>query len=282
MLQELAPAGARRNAATAGKSRLHSCMGAFSSVWLTACPTTPSLTISNLHLQCAMRRRLGIAVTFEGEDNHGHASLTDNRWGRFNIRHTGAVAGWRQVLVEAGASIPDRNVERMLSRTNIPVAPEDTRRLDLVALGLNVCRGLPLFCDVTVLSPISAAGIARPGTSNQGGQLLRNAEEDNNDTYGDVIRRGLGELLCLGSEVYGRWSRQCVDLVPRLARERTRVLHIRVRRGIALSLQHRWWAILGLAVQRSVAHVVLSSAAGMDLIATELEPTPALADLTAV
>ena len=111
---------------------------------------------------------------------------------------------------------------------------------------------------------------------------MRNAEEDNNDTYGDVIRRGLGELLCLGSEVYGRWSRQCVDLVPRLARERTRVLHIRVRRGIALSLQHRWWAILGLAVQRSVAHVVLSSAAGMDLIATELEPTPALADLTAV
>ena len=153
-----------------------------------------------------------IAVTFEGEDSHGHASLTDNRWGRFNIRHIRAVAGWRQVLVEAGASIPDRNVERMLSRTNIPVAPEDTRRLDLVAPGLNVCRGLPLFCDVTVLSPISAAGIARPGTSNQGGQLLRHAEEDNNDPYGDVIRSGLGELLCLGSEVYGRWSRGFPDL----------------------------------------------------------------------
>ncbi len=39
-----------------------------------------------------MRRRLGIAVTFEGEDVHGHAALTDN----------GVVAGWRQVLVEAG------------------------------------------------------------------------------------------------------------------------------------------------------------------------------------
>ena len=123
-----------------------------------------------------MRRRLGIAVAFEGEDVHGHASLTDNRLARLNIRHTGVVAGWRQVFFEAGASIPHKNVERMLSRTSIPVSPEDTRRLDLVAPALNVYHGLPLFCDVTVLSPISATGLARPGTSNQGGQLLRNAE----------------------------------------------------------------------------------------------------------
>ena len=281
LLQDFAPAGARRNAATVGKARLYSCMGAFSAVWLTVCPSTEALAISNLHLQCAMRRRLGIAIGFEGDDVHGHAALTDNRWARLNIRHNLLVAAWRQILVEAGASIPDRNVERMLNRTNIPVAPEDLRRLDLVAPGLNVCRGLPLFCDVTVLSPITATGVARPGTSNQGGRLLTNAEADNNDIYWDVTSTGLGELFCLGCEVYGRWSRQCVDLVPKLARERTRGLHVRVRRGIALSLQHRWWGILGLALQRSVAHVVLSSAAGVDLVTTGLEPTPAVGDLPA-
>ena len=112
--------------------------------------------------------------------------------------------------------------------------------------------------------------------------MLRNAEEDNNDIYSDVTSTGLGQLLCLGSEVFGRWSRQCIDLVPKLARERTRGLHVRVRRGMALSLQHRWWAILGLAVQNSVSHIVLSSAAGVDLMATQLEPMPALADLAAV
>ena len=120
-------------------------MGPFSAVWLTACPTTEALAISNMHFQLAMRRRLGIAVCFEGNDVHGHAALTDNREARLNIRHNLVVAGWRQVLVEAGASIPDRNVERMLRRTNIIVAPEDGRRLDLVASGLNVYRGLPLF-----------------------------------------------------------------------------------------------------------------------------------------
>jgi len=226
-----------------------------------------------------MRRRLGIAVAVEGDDLHGHASLTDNRWARLNTRHKGVVAGWRQVLMEAGGSIPDRNVERMLAATNIPVNPNDGRRLDLLASGLNVYRGLPLFCDVTVLSPITATGIARPGTSNQGGQLLTQAEGDNNAIYWDVISTGLGQLLCLGCEVFGRWGPQCVDLVPKLARERTRGLHPRVRRGTALSLQHRWWAILGLAVQRSVAHIVLSSAAGSDLLATGLEPPPALGEL---
>jgi hypothetical protein len=228
-----------------------------------------------------MRRWLGIAVSFEGEDVHGHAALTDNRGARLNIRHNLLVAAWRQVLVEAGAQIPDRNVERLLSRTDIPVAPEDLRRLDLVAPGLNVCRGLPLFCDATVLSPIAATGLARPGTSNQGGQLLANAEADNNDIYWDVISTGLGELLRLGCEAYGRWSRQCIDLVPNLARERTRGLHVRVRRGMALSLQHRWWAILGPSLQKSVVHLVLSSAAGVDLVTTGLEPTPAIGDLSA-
>jgi len=226
-----------------------------------------------------MRRRLGIAVSFEGEDVHGHASLTTNRWARLNIRHNGVVAGWRQVMVEAGATIPDHNVERTLTRTNIPVSPYDNRRLDIVAPDLNVYGGLPLFCDVTVLSPITATGMARPGTSNQGGSLLGDAEHDNDNIYYDVVASGLGTLLCLGCEVFGRWGWQSIDLVPKLARERTRGLHVRVRRGLALSLQRRWFGILGLSLQKAVAHVVLASAVGVDLLATGLEPTPALAEL---
>ena len=78
---------------------------------------------------------------------------------------------YRQVLIEAGASIPDRNVERMLSTTHVPTFEGDMRRMDIVAPGLNVARGLPLFCDVTIVSPISRNGTARPGTSNRGGTL---------------------------------------------------------------------------------------------------------------
>ena len=78
---------------------------------------------------------------------------------------------------EAGGQVPDRNVERMLRRTHIPVRPGDTRRLDLIVPGLNVARGLPLFVDVTVLTPLTGTGQPRPGTSNAGGRLLEAVRE---------------------------------------------------------------------------------------------------------
>ena len=106
--------------------------------------------------------------------------------------------------------MPDRNVERMLRNTYVPVLPGDARRLDLVVPGLNVCRGLPLFVDVTVLSPISGLGQPHPGTSNAGERLLDAATAENNSTYHEVVSSGLGGLYCLGVEVYGRMSTQAV------------------------------------------------------------------------
>ena len=93
---------------------------------------------------------------------------------------------------------------------------------------------------------------------------------------------GLGVLLCLGCEVFGRWGPQCIKLVPELARERSRGYHIRIRRGIALSLQHRWWGILGVALQKAVRDVVLNADAGADLMATQLEPCVPADELAAV
>ena len=114
------------------------------------------------------------------------------------------------------------------------------------------------------MSPISGNGEARAGTSNADGRLLQQAQTDNDVIYEEVLSTGLGALLCLGCEVYGRWGQQCVKLVPELARERARGLHPRVRRGTALSLQHRWWGILGMALQKSVAGMVADADAGAD------------------
>ena len=282
VMQALALPSFRINAACVGKSRIRSCMGRFSSTWLTACPTSTALCLKNAAMQCAMRRRLGIAAFFEGGDQHGHAAMTHNAQGRLNARHNWLLAAWRQVFIEAGGSVPDRNVERLLRDTHVPVPPDDYRRLDLIVPGLNVYHGLPLFCDLTIVSPITGTGAPRSGTSNTGGRLLEQAQTDNDQVYHEVISSGLGTLLCLGCEVYGRWSQQCVDLVPALARERSRGLHPRIRRGVALSLQNRWWGILGVALQNAVAHCIMNSSAGVDLVTTLSEPIAHTADLMAV
>ena len=101
---------------------------------------------------------------------------------------------------------------------------------------------------------------------------------ENDATYCEVRESGVGTLYCLGAEVFGRWGEQCTELVPALARERTRGLHPRVRRGTALLLQRRWWGILGIALQRGVAHI-LQYETGADLVRTQLEPATAIADL---
>ena len=271
----------RSNTVALGKTRLHSCKERFAHTWMVVCPTSERFKMRDEDFVCCMKFRLGMAVNFDGPDTHGFPHLADNRGGRLNARHSGMLAGWRQVMVEAGGQIPDRNVERLLHDTHVPVPAGDLRRLDLVVPGFNVAHGLPLFCDITVISPVSRNGQPRAGTSNRGGRYLELADADNTATYQPVVDSGLGALYCLGCEVYGRWGQPCITLMSALIRERTRMLNPRVRRGTALGLQHRWWGILSVTLQKAVATAILRQT-GEDLQTCLLEPFPGIADLPVV
>ena len=160
----------------------------------------------------------------------------------------------------------------------MPVPQDSLLRLDLVVPGLNVAGGLPPFCDMTVISPLTHGGQPRPGTSNAGGRLLTLAQNDNDNTYAAVTESGLGSLYCLGFEVFGRWSKQCIELLPLLAREKSRGMHPRLRRGIALAYQQRWAGIVSVGLMKGVAAAAMRGE-GSDMAATFLEPAPAVADL---
>ena len=109
---------------------------------------------------------------------------------------------------------------------------------------------------------------------------METAERENNANYSEVVSTGLGSLQCLGSETYGRWGKQAITLVPALARERCRALPGAIRRGTALGLLHRWWGILGIVLQRSVANQILQPYS--DLPVSPLEPTCPLDELEVI
>ena len=91
---------------------------------------------------------------------------------------------------------------------------------------------------------------------------------------------GIASLKCLGCEVFGRWSADCVQMVPAITLQRTKGLHVRVRRGLALALQRRWRGILSIALQKAVANQVQNFASGgADLFALASEEPTFLADL---
>ena len=192
----------RANATSTDKSRIRPCMGRFVSVWMTICPTSQLLMLSNDEMQCAIRRSLGLERCFEGSHAHGHGSLTDNRGGKLNARHNGLLATWKQILVETGSKIPDKNKERILINTHIPAPPADRRRLDLIDPGLNIYNDFPLFCDIIIVTPIVRDGKPRPATNNIDDRLLEIAQSDNDQIYNDVTSNGLGMLLGLRCEVY--------------------------------------------------------------------------------
>ena len=234
--------------------------------------------MQNSELYSIIRLRLGIVINPKSEDPLGYRRLADNRSLRLHARHRSLVTAWRQVFVEAGGHVPPRNIERLLRNTHIPVARANNRRLDLVVPGLNIYQGRSLFCDATCVTVITGRGAARPGCLTRDGGALRHVQRENNNTYPEVDRSGLGRLCCLSNEVFGRWGEDPIEIIPALAREKSRGLPRRIRRGVQLALQNRWWGIVGIAVQRAVV-IAATRDVGEDLFDSLLEPTPNFADL---
>ena len=143
------------------------------------------------------------------------------RTARLHTRHRGLVHAWRQVLVEAGGSIPRRNVERLLRDCNVRVAPGDQRRLDLVVTNLGVARGLSILCAVTCVAPVTGAGSARGGSLTiNGGAVEAAARRCHDADYPEVANSNAASLRCLSVEVFGRWGQEALLLVKAAARER--------------------------------------------------------------
>ena len=185
------------------------------------------------------------------------------------------------MLVEAGAFIPRRNVERMLRNTQMRVAGDDFRRVDLVVPGLEVAGGLPLFCDVTCVSPVTGDGRGAGGCLLDAGGAVRRAHRHCHAVdYPDVDSGGVARLLCLGVEVFGHWGADSLWVVRRAARARCAELPPRVRRGTELRLLRRWFGLLGVATQRVCTQALLFGA-GADVPSDLVESVPRLADLPA-
>ena len=167
--------------------------------------------------------------------------------------------------------------------TNIPVRPDDNRRMDIVAApgarGPGAHNGRSLFCDVTIASPLTRTGAARSGCASSNGRALRAAILKKHRTYSDVSSSGVACLLVLGCEVYGRWSEDAIDLVRQIARSKAREAPPALRKAASLAWTKRWWGIIGVGVQRAIGEALLLEA-GADLIpSSSLSEEPTLTDL---
>ena len=132
-------------------------------------------------------------------------------------------------------------------------------------------RGLPLFCDVTVVSPLTQSGAARGSSASSNGAILRTAVNRKRGTYSDIPDSGVARLVVLGCEVYGRWSEDAVVLVRQLAEAKAREAPPALRTSARQAWSCRWWSLASVGVQRAIGEALLRDG-GVDLLSS---PSPA-------
>ena len=175
--------------------------------------------------------------------------------------------------------IPRRNVERLVRDCNVRLTENRNRRVDLVATRLGVDRGLPVLCDVTCVSPVTAQGTARGGALTRDGGIVEAARRHCREVdYPEVVASTTARLYSLGVEVFGRWGSDSLRMVRSAARASTTGLPRRVRLSTQTRLLRRWLGLLGLATQRVVAGAI-TRGGGADLERDLLERPARVVDL---
>jgi len=247
------------------RATVRSGSGPQAAAWLTALPTSPATTMSPVLFQLALRRRLRLPLLLSARrckarrcsarlgkyDDHRLACAIT---GRLRRRAKPIELAWSSVFAEAGAVVAD---QVLLRDTNVPVDPADSRQLDFVAWGLRGF-GLPVCGDATIVSPLHRDGTPWAGAPDMDGASFTRALRAKEAAYPELAAANpYGKLTVLACETGGRWHDTARGMVSQLVN--TRVLNVPplLRRAARLAYHRRWWCLLSVALQRTVATSLL-------------------------
>ena len=157
---------------------------------------------------------------------------------------------WTRIAREAGARVAHK---QLLRDTNVPISNQmDQRQLDLVIYGVDP-QGLPLCCDATMVAALDRRGRPIPRAANHDGAALARAHRRKERRHPELLGSPYGKLVVLACEVGGRWSKACLTLVARLAKEKARNAPALLRQSARAAWLSRWWGLLSVASQSALA-----------------------------
>ena len=135
-----------------------------------------------------------------------------------------------------------------------PVPEDSHREIEIVAKHFPFVQGgIPLACDVTLVSPLTTAGEAKPRAAVEDGVAIKEAEAYKKRKYPELVHSTRCRLVVLAGEVGGRWSAETVRFIEELAKHRSQNAPPRLRKSTQLAWENRWWGMLAVAAQDSLA-----------------------------
>ena len=256
----------RPSSSRAVRALLKSQSGPQAGAWLRAIPRERATTIRPGRMQVALRRRLRWPLLLserhcEGRacrkelDIYGDHRAACMRSGRVLRRAKPLERTWARVFREAGGRVRE-NV--FLRDMGVPgIGPADGRRIEVLATGLPLERGVPLAIDATMVSPLHGDGTAWAKADTVAGSSISRGEKKKPDTYPELVDSPHVKLLTLACEVGGRWSATCSRVVSELAAVRARQAPRALRAATSIAFASRWWALLSCCQQDSFAASVM-------------------------
>ena len=114
--------------------------------------------------------------------------------------------------------------------------------------------------DATLVSPLHADGTHWASADTNNGVAIKRAEADKRDTYWDLVDSPHLHLMTLACEVGGRWSEACRTTIRGLAQAKSREAPNHARKAARIAWESRWWAILSVAQQDTLAATLVDDA----------------------
>ena len=83
-------------------------------------------------------------------------------------------------------------------------SPKDNRRVEIMATGLPLYKGMSLICDASLVTPLKANGVARPRAAHEPGVAMAHIEEKKAKIYTESVFSNWCKFLVLSRRRSGR------------------------------------------------------------------------------
>ena len=108
------------------------------------------------------------------------------------------------------------------------------------------------------------------------GFVLRRANDDKHSKYRDISESRVAELIVLARETGGRWNRDALNLIDQLSQYKVAATPPLLRRAAQAAWANRWWAMLAVATQDSLAASILAEDGRRLVLEAAAAPAPDL------
>ena len=252
-----------RSLCRARRALLRSQSGPGAGLVLETAPTGPEVTLTPERFLAVLRRRLRWPLILHDSacegcggdvDQYGDHLSSCMRSGRVQRRAGILERAVAKICREAGARV---KLNARLVDMNIAVAAADERRIEVLASGLQCCRGAQLAIDATLRCVCHRDGAARARADWQDGAVIADASAEKRAKYHELAAGGRCRLVVFAVETGGRIGAEALELIDNLARVRAQASPQYLRGAVAFALSRRWTRIAAVAAANAWSSGVL-------------------------